>query len=73
MHITYWYKSGKTTIDCPDLESSIWSIWYIIMYCVIWAARGDRVDSKSAYYAGGLPIKSWHPTSATYVECRECD
>ena len=31
------------------------------------------MDSVSAYYAGGLPIKSWQPTSATYVACREHD
>ena len=37
------------------------------------AGRGGRVDSTSAYCAGGLPIESRHPTSATYVACRECD
>ena len=32
-----------------------------------------KVDSTSAYCAGGLPIESRHPTSAIYVACRECD
>ena len=29
------------------------------------AGRGGRVDSQSAYCAGGIKIKSWHPTSDT--------
>ena len=37
------------------------------------ASRGGRVDSVSAYCAGGLSTKSWQPTSATYVACREPD
>ena len=37
------------------------------------AGGGSRVDSTSAYGAGGLLIESRHPTSATYVACRECD
>ena len=37
------------------------------------AGRGSRVDSTFAYCAGGLPIVSQYPTSATYVACRERD
>ena len=37
------------------------------------AGCGGRVDSVSAYYTGGLPIKSWPPTSVTNVACREHD
>ena len=29
------------------------------------ASRGSRMDSTSAHCAGGLPIESRHPTSAT--------
>ena len=32
--------------------------------------RGGRVNKVSTYCAGGLPVDSWHPTSAT---CREHD
>ena len=31
------------------------------------------VDSLSTYYAGGLPIESQQPTSATDTACREHD
>ena len=37
------------------------------------AGHGGRVDSMSAYYAGGLPIESRQPTSVTNMACRERD
>ena len=37
------------------------------------AGRGGRVDSVFTYYAGGFPIESRQPTSATYIACRERD
>ena len=72
--------SGKPRIGDRDL-TRIWSYLGLkLRSFLVEMAKGTsdwissiNVECVSACCAGGLPIESRHPTSATYVTCRERD